>query len=81
MSAFTELIPRSAGELLVAVAEMMAVSGDHLAYLDELREVEAGTELRAVGEAWRRPEVTVEPVVGRVPGAPMAWPAVRPETR
>src|SRR5215469_6393228 len=41
----------SAGELLVALAEMMAVSGDHLVHLDELREDEAGAELRAVGEA------------------------------
>jgi hypothetical protein len=41
---------RSAGELLVALAEMMAVGGDHLVHLDELREDEAGAELRAVGE-------------------------------
>jgi len=41
----------SAGELLVALAEMMAVGGDHLVHLDELREDEAGAELRAVGEA------------------------------
>jgi len=40
----------SAGELLVALAEMMAVGGDHLVHLDELREDEAGAELRAVGE-------------------------------
>jgi hypothetical protein len=41
----------SAGELLVALAEMMAVGGDHLVHLEELREDEAGAELRAVGEA------------------------------
>ena len=40
----------SAGELLVALAEMMAVGGDHLVHLDELREDEAGAELRAVRE-------------------------------
>jgi hypothetical protein len=40
----------SGGELLVALAEMMAVGGDHLVHLDELREDEAGAELRAVGE-------------------------------
>lgn len=40
----------SAGELLVALAEMIAVGGDHLVHLDELREDEAGAELRAVGE-------------------------------
>ena len=41
----------SAGELLVALAEMIAVGGDHLVHLDELREDEAGAELRAVGQA------------------------------
>ena len=41
----------SAGELLVALAEMIAVGGDHLVHLDELREDEASAELRAVGEA------------------------------
>src|SRR6266508_1673358 len=40
----------SAGELLVSLTEMMAVGGDHLVHLDELREDEAGRELRAVGE-------------------------------
>ena len=40
----------SGGELLVALAELMAVGGDHLVHLDELREDEAGAELRAVGE-------------------------------
>jgi hypothetical protein len=30
---------------------MMAVGGDHLVHLEELREDEAGAELRAVGEA------------------------------
>ena len=40
----------SGGGLLVALAEMMAVGGDHLVHLDELREDEAGAELRAVGE-------------------------------
>jgi hypothetical protein len=39
----------SGGELLVS-AEMMAVGGDQLVHLDELREDEAGAELRAVGE-------------------------------
>jgi hypothetical protein len=32
----------SGGELLVAVAELMVVGGDHLVHLDELREDEAG---------------------------------------
>ena len=41
---------RSGGELLVSLAEMMAVGGDHLVHLDELREDEAGGELRAVAE-------------------------------
>ena len=41
---------RSGGELLVALAELMVVGGDHLLHLDELREDEAGAELRAVGE-------------------------------
>ena len=41
---------RSGGELLVALAELMAVGGDHLVHLDELREDEAEAELRAVGE-------------------------------
>jgi hypothetical protein len=41
---------RSAGERLVSLAEMMAVGGDHLVHLDELREDKAGAELRAVGE-------------------------------
>jgi hypothetical protein len=40
----------SGGELVVALAEMMAVGGDHLVQLDELREDEAGAELRAVTE-------------------------------
>jgi Transposase DDE domain group 1 len=39
---------RSGGELLVALAELMVVGGDHLLHLDELREDEAGAELRAV---------------------------------
>ena len=38
------------GELLVSLAEMTAVGGDHLVHLDELREDEAVAELRAVGE-------------------------------
>ena len=33
-----------------ALAEMMAVGGDHLVHVDELREDEAGAELRAVAE-------------------------------
>ncbi len=41
---------RSAGELLVSLAEMMTAGGDHLVHLDELREDEAGAELRAVSE-------------------------------
>jgi Transposase DDE domain group 1 len=41
---------RTGGELLVSLAEMMAVGGDHLVHLDELREDEAGGELHAVGE-------------------------------
>src|SRR6266568_1375544 len=41
---------RSGGELLVALAELMVVGGDHLLHLDELREDEAGAELRAVSE-------------------------------
>jgi hypothetical protein len=41
---------RSGGDLLVALAELMVVGGDHLLHLDELREDEAGAELRAVGE-------------------------------
>lgn len=41
---------RSGGELLVALAELMVVGGDHLLHLDELREDVAGAELRAVGE-------------------------------
>jgi hypothetical protein len=41
---------RSGGELLVALAELMVVGGDHLLHLDEMREDEAGAELRAVGE-------------------------------
>jgi hypothetical protein len=41
---------RSGGELLVALAELMVVGGDHLLHLDGLREDEAGAELRAVGE-------------------------------
>ena len=41
---------QSGGELLVALAELMVVGGDHLLHLDELREDEAGAELRAVGE-------------------------------
>ena len=40
----------SGGELLVALAEMMTAGGDHLVHLDELREDEAGVELRAVSE-------------------------------
>ena len=40
----------SAGELLVSLAEMMVVGGDHLVHLDELRADSAGSELRAVGE-------------------------------
>ncbi len=40
----------SAGQLLVSLAEMMAAGGDHLVHLDELREDQAGAELRAVGE-------------------------------
>src|SRR5262249_44629720 len=40
----------SAGDLLVSLAEMMAAGGDHLVHLDELRQDEAGAELRAVGE-------------------------------
>ena len=41
---------RSGGELLVALAELMVLGGDHLLHLDELREDEAGAELRAVSE-------------------------------
>jgi hypothetical protein len=41
---------RSGGELLVTLAEMMVVGGDHLVHLDELRADEAGAELRAVSE-------------------------------
>ncbi len=41
---------RTGGQLLVALAELMVVGGDHLLHLDELREDEAGAELRAVGE-------------------------------
>lgn len=41
---------RSGGELLVSLAEMMAVGGDHLVHLEELREDDVGAELRAVGE-------------------------------
>src|ERR1700716_3847698 len=40
----------SGGELLVALAEMMAVGGDHLVHLEELCEDEPGAELRAVSE-------------------------------
>ena len=41
---------RSGSELLVALAELVVVGGDHLLHLDELREDVAGAELRAVGE-------------------------------
>ena len=45
---------RSGGELLVSLAEMMAVGGDHLVHLEELREDDVGAELRAVGEVLAR---------------------------
>lgn len=35
---------------MVSLAEMMAVGGDHLVHLEELREDDVGAELRAVGE-------------------------------
>lgn len=41
----------SGGDLLLSLAEMMLSGGDHLAHLEELREDEACSELRAVGEA------------------------------
>src|SRR5262245_52320533 len=41
----------TAGELLVSVAEMMAIGGDHLAHLETLRQDRAGRSLRAVAEA------------------------------
>lgn len=39
------------GELLVALAEMMLIGGNHLAHLDVLRQDEAGTQLRRVTAA------------------------------
>lgn len=39
-----------AGELLVALSEMMMVGGDHLAHLDVLRKDLAGAELRTIAE-------------------------------
>ncbi len=39
---------RSAGELLVSLAEMILVGGNHLAHLEMLRQDAAGSELRAV---------------------------------
>ena len=41
---------RSAGELLVALAETMMAGGNHLAHLDVLRQDTAGAPLRAVAE-------------------------------
>ncbi len=38
------------GELLLSLADMMVVGGDHLVHLDELRQDRAGAELRAVSE-------------------------------
>ena len=35
---------------MVSLAEMIAVGGDHLVHLEELREDDVGAELRAVGE-------------------------------
>jgi hypothetical protein len=40
----------SGGELLISLAEMLAVGGDHLVHLEELREDRAGAELRAAGK-------------------------------
>jgi hypothetical protein len=40
----------SGGELLISLAEMLAVGGDHLIHLEELREDRAGAELRAAGK-------------------------------
>jgi hypothetical protein len=45
---------RSGGELLVALAEMMAVGGDHLVHLDELPEDEAGADCERWQRSWRR---------------------------
>ena len=39
---------RSAGELLVSLAEMILLGGNHLAHLEMLRQDAAGSELRAV---------------------------------
>jgi hypothetical protein len=40
----------TAGELLISVTEMMAIGGDHLAHLEELRQDLAGRSLRAVAQ-------------------------------
>jgi hypothetical protein len=41
---------RSAGELLVSLAEAMMAGGDHLAHLEILRQDAAGAPLRAVAD-------------------------------
>jgi hypothetical protein len=46
---------RGSGDLQVALAELMVVSGDHLLHLGELREDEAGAELRAWARCRPRP--------------------------
>src|SRR6266581_4868524 len=38
----------SGGELLMSVAEMILIGGDHLAHLEELRQDKAGAKLRSV---------------------------------